>query len=546
LRMSMRRTLSYLAITALTLAMYAGGFVIFERMFPQAAANRALWIGAGMALLLAFLFNPLLRLAERLTNRLINGARYDPAQMVHEYSASISNIVDLEKLEQVAVSLILNTLDISHGHLLVVSQKDDGEAYSVAPIQSTDGFAPEPLELCPESPIALYFGSEHRPLTQYDIDLLPRFQMVPEADKAWFKASGLDVYVPVIAQGRWIGMFALGSKQSGNPYSNADLLLLSTLSDQTAVALENARLVKDLVQLNHELRSAYDALGRANAHLEKLDKAKTDFINVASHELRTPLTLLSGYGQMLIEEEAIRANPAYQQMIRGIVSGTDRLHEIVDNMLEVAKIDNRALRLDPRPVSLFSLIHQVIAPMEKPVAERRLTLETAGIEDLPSIEADPGALQKVFYHLIVNAIKFTPDGGRIILYGRPVPGAQCPLQKDSVEVVVSDTGIGIDPHNQELVFNKFYQTGEVSLHSTGKTKYKGGGPGLGLAIARGIVEAHAGRIWVESAGYDEKTCPGSHFHILLPATQNGRSLEPTKPAGMIRVQMETWSVTKPN
>jgi signal transduction histidine kinase len=85
-----------------------------------------------------------------------------------------------------------------------------------------------------------------------------------------------------------------------------------------------------------------------------------------------------------------------------------------------------------------------------------------------------------------------------------------------VQITVADTGIGIDPQHQEMVFEKFYQTGEVMLHSSGKTKFKGGGPGLGLAIARGIIEAHSGNICVESSGYDEQGCPGSAFHVQLP------------------------------
>jgi signal transduction histidine kinase len=83
-------------------------------------------------------------------------------------------------------------------------------------------------------------------------------------------------------------------------------------------------------------------------------------------------------------------------------------------------------------------------------------------------------------------------------------------------VVVSDTGIGINPADHRLIFEKFYQTGEVAVHSSGRTRFKGGGPGLGLAIAQGIVLAHRGQIWVESDGYNESTCPGSHFYIRLP------------------------------
>ena len=116
-------------------------------------------------------------------------------------------------------------------------------------------------------------------------------------------------------------------------------------------------------------------------------------------------------------------------------------------------------------------------------------------------------------HVVMNAIKFTPDGGSILISGCVVDDAS---SQPRVQVSVRDSGIGIDPQNQELVFEKFYQTGEVMMHSSGKTKFKGGGPGLGLAIARGIVNAHGGRIWIESPGYDESKNPGTTVYISLP------------------------------
>jgi signal transduction histidine kinase len=113
----------------------------------------------------------------------------------------------------------------------------------------------------------------------------------------------------------------------------------------------------------------------------------------------------------------------------------------------------------------------------------------------------------------MNAIKYTPDGGMITVSGRVV---QDETLGECVEVIVADTGIGIDEEHHELIFEKFYQTGEVRLHSSGTTKFKGGGPGLGLAIARGAVLAHGGRVWVESQGHDEKHYPGSRFYVRLP------------------------------
>jgi signal transduction histidine kinase len=126
-------------------------------------------------------------------------------------------------------------------------------------------------------------------------------------------------------------------------------------------------------------------------------------------------------------------------------------------------------------------------------------------------------LRKVFYHLISNAIKFTPNGGKITIRGKTLPFSNKTMPEGGLEIIISDTGIGVDPNFREVIFTKFYQPNEeLNKHSTGKTKFKGSGAGLGLALSRGIVEAHGGRIWVESPGYDEVNFPGSHFHVILP------------------------------
>jgi signal transduction histidine kinase len=137
----------------------------------------------------------------------------------------------------------------------------------------------------------------------------------------------------------------------------------------------------------------------------------------------------------------------------------------------------------------------------------------------------------VFDNLVVNAIKYTPDGGQVHIVGQRLKGRD---DGDWVEVIVSDTGIGIDPEHLDRIFDKFYQTGEVALHSTGRTKFKGGGPGLGLAIAKGIVEAHGGSIWAESDRHDEDQCPGTKFHVLLPVKSRVRVGEISSPFSYAR------------
>jgi signal transduction histidine kinase len=247
-------------------------------------------------------------------------------------------------------------------------------------------------------------------------------------------------------------------------------------------------------------------LEKTNRLLEQMDQTKMRFIHVAAHELRTPLTFIRGYGQMI----QIRSpgNAEFQKYSSGILDGSDRMVEIIDNMLDVSRIDTNQLELMPAEMEIQPLLEKVSSMFEAALLERNISLRSTGLADLPAIAGDKDQLHKVFYHVIGNAIKYTPDGGRVTVAGR--------LLNDEVEITVRDTGIGIAPENQELVFKKFYQTGEVLLHSSGKTKFKGGGPGLGLAIARGIVDAHCGHIWLESPGYDEETNPGTTVFVRLP------------------------------
>jgi signal transduction histidine kinase len=250
-------------------------------------------------------------------------------------------------------------------------------------------------------------------------------------------------------------------------------------------------------------------LEKTNRILEQMDLAKMRFIHVAAHELRTPLTMVQGYAQMI--QIKSQGNEDFTRYSGGIREGSGRMVEIIDNMLDVSRIDMNQLEILRADMEIQPVIEKVNNFFQAALQERNISLATTGLSNLPVICADKEHLYKVFYHVIGNAIKYTPDGGRITVSGRMIDQAHPP----EIEIAVRDSGIGIDPENQELVFEKFYQTGEVLLHSSGKTKFKGGGPGLGLAIARGIVNAHQGRIWLESPGHNETTNPGTTVFVRL-------------------------------
>jgi signal transduction histidine kinase len=182
-------------------------------------------------------------------------------------------------------------------------------------------------------------------------------------------------------------------------------------------------------------------------------------------------------------------------------------------MLDVARIDNQVLNLKPEAVALSTILKRVQSDYSAYLEERKQGIQLVDLDRLPFVQGDALMLLKVFQNVVINAIKYTPDGGTITISGERVLDEKV---GECVEIRVQDTGIGIDPEQQEVIFEKFYSTGIVSLHSSGKSSFKGGGPGLGLAIARGIILAHGGRIWVESAQHDEEACPGSCFFVLLP------------------------------
>jgi signal transduction histidine kinase len=271
--------------------------------------------------------------------------------------------------------------------------------------------------------------------------------------------------------------------------------------------------------LEEKVNERTASLQKAYEPLELLDRKKTDFIQIVSHELRTPLTLIQGYGQILLRDPQFRENEMYAARANGIVTVALRMHEIINSMLDLIRLDNRTWRLSFRPIALPLLIGSLRQGLSPALTERSLTMTLDFPTTLPDVEADYEALTKLFDHLFTNAIKYTPDSGRITVSGWFWALPKASMDEGHVEIVVSDTGIGIAPEVQELIFTKFYTSGDSASHSTGKTKFKGGGLGLGLAIAKGLVEAHGGRIWVESPGYDEATCPGSQFHIVLPVKQ---------------------------
>jgi signal transduction histidine kinase/DNA-binding LacI/PurR family transcriptional regulator len=334
-------------------------------------------------------------------------------------------------------------------------------------------------------------------------------EWLPE-DRSWLG-------IPLHSKHKVSGMITL-SRSAPEAFSQDDILLATTFAIQAGIALENARLYDEVTRFNQMMErmveQRVDELNSAYTTLEKLDKNKSDFIQVAAHELRTPLTVIKGYMSMIKSDVAALDKPPLLQAIDGVLQGTNHLHQIVNSMLDVARLENQILTPHLEKLTLGPILRIIQKDYADDLAQRQIKLNLdPGINTCPELSADSELLQKALDNVIVNAIKFTPDGGSISVSAHPV---KTNGGTEYCEIRIRDTGIGIDPANHRIVFEKLYQLGKVELHSSGHTKFKGGGPGLGLAIAAGIVKAHKGKIWVESPGYDEEELPGSTFILQIP------------------------------
>ena len=299
-----------------------------------------------------------------------------------------------------------------------------------------------------------------------------------------------------------------------------------------------------VVRYEMEKRVAYVSaeLNKTQDKLQKLDRNKSNFISVAAHELKTPLTLIEGYTTMLADTVEKTGQSPIEGLLKGVNNGILRLRQIIDDMIDVSLIDNNLLTLNMQPLSVNHLLNLLHNELKEIAAERKQNLivsQFAG-SDI-RIFGDSERLYQAILNVALNAIKFTPDNGTVTINGRLLPGF--------IEVTIIDTGIGISVENQSTIFDKFGQLGRTDLHSSGKTKFKGGGPGLGLSITRGIIEAHGGTIWVESEGFDEVNLKGSTFHILLPTRTEATDPLITKFFGQDespKVESETEASVKEN
>jgi len=282
-----------------------------------------------------------------------------------------------------------------------------------------------------------------------------------------------------------------------------------SLDDTERLQVARTRFLQDVVK---RLEERIRELEKKNDTLERIDQMKDSFIQLTAHELRTPLTLITGYSRLLEDHPPVQSmretDDSIGTLIDGLVESITRMQSIIEEILTVSRIMTNEIELTLAPVNLAKIVKTILGQYADVVNKRGLTLYFSDSEWPQAMRADGDLIHLTLANLISNAIKYTPDGGEIHLRAQ--------TKGKLVRFSVRDTGIGIPHDKREIIFERFHIGGEVETHTTSKTAFGGGGLGLGLAICKGIIEAHGGTISVESPGYDPNNPPGSEFIVILP------------------------------
>jgi signal transduction histidine kinase len=291
--------------------------------------------------------------------------------------------------------------------------------------------------------------------------------------------------VPIIYKGEMLGVLEAVNKSGSDHYTEEDITILETLASQAAVAIQNAHMM--------------DRVRKTLDEATQLDRMKTDFIAIASHELRTPLGLILGHSTFLREV----IDPEHKSHLDIIIRNTMRLKEIVDNFANIDNFQRGMASVRRRDMSIKRVIEEVADSFFEEAQRKQVSLRVESGHDDLMVEGDATKIAIALSNLVKNAITFTNSGGLIMIVGEKIPGY--------AKVSVLDNGIGVPVKDLPRIFERFYQ---VESHLTRKH----GGLGLGLSVAKVMVEMHGGRIWVESV-----EGKGSNFTFILP-------LEPEPPA----------------
>lgn len=322
------------------------------------------------------------------------------------------------------------------------------------------------------------------------------------------------ILTPILTQNGVIGILFIGNRSNAAAVTEGDRELIAILANQIGQSLENARLFEEAYRSTQILESKVQErtrqLGSALEEVKHISKTKSEFISAVSHELRTPLTSIKGYAAILIAGKLGDIPDSVRERLEKINTHSDNLVKLINNLLDISRIESGRVEMKMEKCALAALVegvHDLLTPQLK---EKNIQWQVQIADDVPEVLVDKHQLERVFINLIGNAVKFTPAGGTI--------GVRVRREAEEAAIEAYDTGIGIAKEDVGKLFDEFYRV-DNAINQTVK------GTGLGLSLAKKIVEAHKGRMWVTS-----ELNKGTTFHFTLPLKDKKETCLPDRQA----------------
>lgn len=497
-----RLLLNILTMGLLTFGLFLTTMLTALAVLPHNEQAAAMAGATVVAAIVALIYTPLQRGVRSMIDRLLLRHKADLSNVLTEYNRQIGQQSDLEQLAETAMTLLGEALHLEPGNnegaLIIATVTDEGAAW-LTPI-ARPGRPSLPDLLCSSSsPLSTYWRKIRHPLSQYDVEVLPDFAAVSDAERDSLAQWGTELYVPLHSPEHLVGVLALGPKRSGAAYNPAEIRFLRALTSQIAADLEQAQLLSDLKTTNAQLTRLSDKLARVNQRLYEADRLKSGFIGVITHELRSPFVSLALSLQLIERYGLERLLPEQREQLDELRKGITELKQILDHIISFASLLSKQGELKLEQLDLGQVVTETVEAM-KPMAEiRQVTLEARVWPGLSPIQGDRARLSEAIYHLTHNAIKFNHPGGWVRV--------RCQPENGNIEVRVQDNGIGVPSDRLEHLWSEFVQMADPLRRGVE-------GLGLGLALVRYVAIAHGGEVWAESTEGQ-----GSTFGFKVPAMQ---------------------------
>ena len=424
-----------------------------------------------LALILAFLFQPIKHFFDRITNRLFYKDGYNVDDFFTRLNKVLAATTDLRLVLEHAAQEIGDTLKSEQTFFFIYTDKD----------HFVTGGTKQHKELPRADALALDNVGD-----RVDGVIVASVRESNDPIRRLLASHKIELVLPLIQSGEKVGYLCLGNHLNSH-YTTHDMKVLNAVAGELIIAIENALSVQEVRELNDSLQQRVDdatkELRTSNAQLQRLDKAKDDFISMASHQLRTPLTSVKGYISMVREGDVGKISKDQDQMLGEAFASSERMVHLINDFLNVSRLQTGKFLIDKRPVDLAKVIEQELDSLVTNAKSRNLAFTYTPPKDFPMLNLDEDKIRQVIMNFSDNAIYYSTEGTKIKV--------KLAVQGKEAIFTVTDNGIGVPRAEQSQLFNKFYRASNAR-------RQRPDGTGVGLYLAKKVIDAHDGKLVFES------------------------------------------------